>query len=222
MHAPTAAAALAVAASIALPAAAAPYTYVDLASTAPEARTLDGTPYGFAFCGSPTSNATWTIDVQGGGWCWDEADCLARASTALGSSLTWRNETLTHTCSPRATDNRAILFYGDGASFSGYRAAPWPVPGTNATLYFRGIANLDATVGRLLALGMRHATRIVFTGGSAGGLTTWLHVDRVAQRMAVDAPAARVVGQVRTGQSFGVHCTCDAGQPSERLTHSST
>ena len=37
--------------------------------------------------------------------------------------------------------------YCDGASFSGYRADPWPVP-TNASahLTFRGIKNLDATV----------------------------------------------------------------------------
>ena len=174
-----------------------PYAYVDLASSAPDALTLDGTPYGFAFCASTVSNASWSIDFQGGGWCYDEADCLARAGTALGSSTTWRNETLTHTCGRGSSTNTAILFYGDGASFSGYRAAPWPVPGTGKSLYFRGITNLDATLDRLLAFGMHAATRIVVTGGSAGGLSTWLHVDHVAQRMVTEAPAARVVGQVR-------------------------
>ena len=40
------------------------------------------------------------------------------------------------------------LPYLDGASFSGYRAEPWPVPAAegvpaNATIYFRGIKNFD-------------------------------------------------------------------------------
>ena len=40
--------------------------------------------------------------------------------------------------------NCLFLPYGDGASFSGFRAEPWPVPGSTTTLTFRGINNLDA------------------------------------------------------------------------------
>lgn len=42
---------------------------------------------------------------------------------------------------------------------------------------------------------MRDAELIVFTGGSAGGLTVFLHLDHVAQRMRTEAPNARVVGK---------------------------
>jgi hypothetical protein len=93
----------------------------------------------------------------------------------------------------------AYLPYGDGASFSGYRADPVPVPG-NATappLYFRGIVNLDASLEALIAkegLGSPAVKQLVVTGGSAGGLSTFLHLDRIASRMAVANPTARVVG----------------------------
>jgi hypothetical protein len=42
---------------------------------------------------------------------------------------------------------------------------------------------------------MSEAQLIVFTGGSAGGLTVFLHLDHVKERMAVEAPKARVVGE---------------------------
>ena len=47
--------------------------------------------------------------------------------------------------SPVTDCNCLFLPYADGASFAGYRKAPWPVPGTNKTLMFRGMRNLDAT-----------------------------------------------------------------------------
>ena len=42
---------------------------------------------------------------------------------------------------------------------------------------------------------MSQAELIVFTGGSAGGLTVFLHLDHVAARMKTEAPNARVVGE---------------------------
>lgn len=60
--------------------------------------------------------------------------------------------------------------YGDGASFSGYRAKPWPVPGNSSQLlYFRGIKNFDATIKWALENGLDKDTDFVLTGGSAGG-----------------------------------------------------
>ena len=47
---------------------------------------------------------------------------------------------------PAGDCNCVFLPYCDGASFSGHREDPWPVPGGNATLAFRGLANLDATL----------------------------------------------------------------------------
>ena len=92
------------------------------------------------------------------------------------------------------------LPYLDGASFSGYRAKPWPVPENaemgipaNATVTFRGIKNLDAAVDFALAHGMDKATELVVTGGSAGGLSTFLHSDRIKRRAEAGAPALATV-----------------------------
>jgi hypothetical protein len=64
-------------------------------------------------------------------------------------------------------------------------------PGENSTngkgsppLWFRGIRNLDATLDDLIKYhGLGDAETLVLTGGSAGGLSTFLHVDRVAARL---------------------------------------
>lgn len=87
----------------------------------------------------------------------------------------------------------------DGGSFSGNRAAPVPYKGK--LLHYKGLRNLDATLDYAFKqLGLGDATEMVVTGGSAGGLSTFLHVDRVAARMRAGAPgckrttAAPVVG----------------------------
>ena len=49
--------------------------------------------------------------------------------------------------------NSVDLPYLDGASFSGYRAEPWPVPNSDRKLWFRGIKNLDATLDWLFEHG---------------------------------------------------------------------
>ena len=77
----------------------------------------------------------------------------------------------------------------DGASFSGFRPEPWAVPGTNSTVTFRGIKNLDATVEWALAHGLDKATQFVLMGDSAGGLSTFLHADRVIAKVRAASPA---------------------------------
>ena len=74
--------------------------------------------------------------------------------------------------------NCIYMPYGDGASFSGYRAKPWPVPGTKTaenpdgeTLTFRGIKNIDGVIDWAMQHGLKTATEFVLTGGSAGGLS---------------------------------------------------
>lgn len=87
------------------------------------------------------------------------------------------------------------LPYSDGASFSGFRAEPWPVPEqagvpAGSKIWFRGIKNFDGVLDYAMAHGMSEATELVVTGGSAGGLSTFLHMDRAADRV----PAAKVRG----------------------------
>ena len=126
---------------------------------------------------------------------------------ALGSSTKWAKtggcgcmNTKDDPAGLDADCNCLYMPYGDGASFSGYRAEPWPVPGTNTTenpegetLTFRGIKNIDATVAWALKNGLKDATEFVLTGGSAGGLSTFLHADRVGAKVEAAAPACKKI-----------------------------
>lgn len=78
--------------------------------------------------------------------------------------------------------NRAILWYCDGASFTGNAARPVQVH--NTTLHFRGFSVLEAMLDFLMAeKGLDQATEVMLSGGSAGGLSTFIHADYVASRM---------------------------------------
>eukprot|EP00041_Stephanoeca_diplocostata_P011991 m.198822 g.198822 ORF g.198822 m.198822 type:complete len:445 (+) comp18762_c0_seq1:94-1428(+) len=161
---------------------------------------LDGTPYGFFFQPSTTGSTKWTLSIEGGGWCYDEVDCYCRSKTHLGSSK-YVGATGSCSCANVLEDgtmdtdcNCIYLPYSDGASFSGFVDKAVPVPGlANETMYFRGIKNLDGAIDFAMAHGMTHATEFVITGGSAGGLSTFLHADRVAARLHVEAPSCKKI-----------------------------
>lgn len=170
---------------------------------------LDGSPFGVYFVPSKTGSTKWTVFLEGGGWCYDEVDCLCRANSTLGSS------TVRMGTSPRAAcecmnpsdggdgkmdDDCNCLHvpYLDGASFSGYRAEPVAVPGVaGATVTFRGIKNFDAAIEFALAHGMNDATEAVLSGSSAGGLSTFLHADRFSAAVTAAAPALTKVRAAR-------------------------
>ena len=68
-------------------------------------------------------------------------------------------------------------------------------------LYFAGRYIFDAIVDDLVAKhGLGDATEIILSGDSAGGIGTWYHLDRLAQRF----PKARVVGAPVAGFYFYV------------------
>lgn len=168
---------------------------ITLLSLETGARALDGSQYGFYFVPSATGSRKWTIYFQGGGWCDDEDGCLSRANSTLGSSTFLLHKNSGCPCMNTAnggldeTCNCLFLPYLDGASFSGYREEPWPVPNhPGEVVYFRGLQNLDSTLDYAFAqLGLDQATEVVVTGGSAGGLSTFLHADRIADRVKAGA-----------------------------------
>jgi len=170
-----------------------------------EARCMDGSRYGFYFrAGSHPTR--WVIEMQGGGWCYNEGDCYGRtlpsyARGVFGSSKNWSTTFLGWAIeSPNVTLNpdfhswnHVFMPYCSGASFTGYRADPWaaggwPIPGhpgevvPNGTmLYFRGAKNVEETVQELQrSMGMGVVDELIVTGASAGGLATILNVDRIA------------------------------------------
>jgi len=166
------------------------------------ARALDGSSYGFYHRPSKSASTKWTIFMEGGGWCYNEEECAYRSMTHLGSSKNRVNRTEDPTkCTcfndptlPITEQDCQCLFlpYMDGASFSGYREAPVVVKilnGSDVKLWFRGLRNLDATLEYAFEhLGLTEATEMVVSGASAGGLATYLHVDRISELMRVKAP----------------------------------
>jgi STAM-binding protein len=178
---------------------------------------LDGSPYGFYFRPSPTNSTKWTIFINGGGWCYDEIDCACRANTSLGSSKALPPTNNCACMNPREDGsmdphcNCLHLPYSDGASFSGFRAKPWKVPGMTQQITFRGIKNFDGVLDFAMEHGMGDASKLVVTGGSAGGLSTFLHTDRAAARVPkAKTRGAPVVGYFLDHDNFK-HTT--GGQP---------
>ena len=152
---------------------------------------LDGSNPGFYMTkGTAGDTNKWVLYFKGGGWCYDEADCAKRSKTNLGSSTlftpTFEFSGMMDsqaTVNPEfATYNRVVLYYCDGASFSGDADAVSNTTGT--PLYFRGKRVLDALLDALLdEHGLSTATDVLLSGGSAGGLSTYLHADYVQSKM---------------------------------------
>eukprot|EP00729_Bicosta_minor_P000484 gene484-29709_t len=113
----------------------------------------------------------------------------SRAKGGLGSSKSWGASTscygscdgiLSKNCTENpdfCNYNHVFIGYCDGSSFSGRR------DGAHDGLMYRGRPNLDAVLDSLISKGLGNAKNVVFTGGSAGGLTTYLQVDHVRSRL---------------------------------------
>ena len=83
------------------------------------------------------------------------------------------------------------MMYCDGGSYSGNNASATLVQTENGTreIYYRGARNLDFALDTLATqYGMGAATDILISGDSAGGLASYWHGDRFAERF----PAAFV------------------------------
>lgn len=116
---------------------------------------------------------------------------MARSRTTLGSSKGLAPTdaggaggplTLDPAANPTfANANHVHIMYCDGGSFSGDKTEPVAVNGT--TLYFRGKRILDAVLDYLTTNhGLALATEVLLSGGSAGGLSTFLHADYVQSK----------------------------------------
>lgn len=169
---------------------------------------LDGSVPGFYYkaASDPALATTWVLYFKGGGWSYNEESSAERSTTELGSSTKFPKQfgfpegpvSGDPSVNPDlAKANRVILWYCDGCSFSGARAEPRVVPygGKNVTLYFRGFSVLNAILDTLLddaaPYGLSKATDVLLSGGSAGGLSTFLHADTVGQILRDRAPGLK-------------------------------
>jgi hypothetical protein len=155
---------------------------------------LDGSRPGYYYTADPSGNFThWLLYFKGGGWCYDEDSCAARARGEIGSSThfpkTFAFSGLMDSEPSVNPDfahfNRVVLWYCDGASFTGNADAPVFHAATNQTLYYRGKRVLDLLLDTLAQRhGLGNATHVLVSGGSAGGLAAYHHADHVGARLA--------------------------------------
>lgn len=132
--------------------------------------------------GYDSGKDNYIIFFQGGGWCYGLEDCYSRSLTGLGTSRffqpTIEKNGLLNTSSSMSPDfyNWNVLFlpYCDGTSFSGNNTANY----NDTTLYFSGFQILISTLYEGVKYhNLSSANKVLVTGGSAGGLATFLHLD---------------------------------------------
>lgn len=149
------------------------------------ARCLDGSPPGF-YVFSNTSSTQWVIFLQGGGWCYDESQCVHRSQTSLGSSRFFPSASSGQgmlfdddpSVNPFASFNKIYVPYCDGGSFAGDVQQPVVIGGT--PIYFRGKRIITAIIENLIAdYQLNQATDVLLSGCSAGGLANYINADYV-------------------------------------------
>jgi len=164
---------------------------------------LDGTPGGWFERVLPPDhpNATkFHLHIQGGGWGIGFHALLGRIQGRTGTSAIWPADmgdgggllSSDPAVNP-ITGGWNILYlqYCDGGSFTGDRDEPIDVNGTK--LYFRGRRILREMITSLLATrGMAAATEVLISGGSAGGLSAYLHANYISRRLPASATVAVV------------------------------
>ena len=153
------------------------------------AKCLDGTPAAFYFHRATNSeNATkWVLFLQGGGFCYTDKACLTRTRDPTGSSnlmeKTMEGRGFLSDDPKENPDfhswNIVVFAYCDGGCFTGMRRDPVKIDGKS--IYYRGYYNLEAIISELKTkYGMDKATEVLLSGGSAGGVSTFIHADQIA------------------------------------------
>eukprot|EP01084_Bolivina_argentea_P152741 266379_1 len=143
---------------------------------------LDGSSAGFYYSKPPSGSSNlWVIFLKGGGACFDEASCMSRANSSLGSSNYWPK-----TYNPGGSANsddpsknpdfyqghQVFAPYCSGDVWSGQRVKPSSNPDTWG-LYFSGHLIFERIIQYLaynLSDSLLDAEYILLTGGSAGGM----------------------------------------------------
>lgn len=145
---------------------------------------LDGTPPAYQFDQGFGDGANkWLVHMQAGGWCESVDNCIERKTSKYGLGSTNLMYPLNFTgilsnqqkLNPNFYNwNRVFMRYCDGSSFTG--DVENVDPATN--LHFRGARIFNVIVEELLAKGMNHASNVLLSGCSAGGLASVLYCDR--------------------------------------------
>ncbi|XP_038050931.1 pectin acetylesterase 8-like [Patiria miniata] len=161
---------------------------------------LDGSPPSYYIRKGASTQRSWIVVLQGGGWCWNVSDCYNRSLSGLGSSYRLPKEasfdgimSANASVNPEFYDwNMIMINYCDGASFSGNLEKPVMYNSTN--MYFRGYRVLNLVMVYLLKkTGLKEAERIILGGLSAGGLAASLHIDFIRSLVPPDIPLHGII-----------------------------
>uniref|UniRef100_A0A7S4R4X8 Pectin acetylesterase n=1 Tax=Ditylum brightwellii TaxID=49249 RepID=A0A7S4R4X8_9STRA len=172
---------------------------------------LDGSPGGYYIRRrnddrNDSVENNWIVFHQGGGWCGSNTNCLKRSKGRLGSSNFWgptyeygvHGFAGSELFSTPLFENYTIVYamYCDGTSWTSDVDYPVKVSNnTNETIYFRGRRLLDALIDNLVSVeGLQNASKVLYSGCSAGALTTFLHIDYVASRLSPFSPTVKILG----------------------------
>ena len=153
----------------------------------------------------------WILYLEGGAWCYNDIDCYLRSFEDLGSSKNYhrllpdrfggllaKDDDLNY---PFSTYNLVYVKYCDGNTFAGNREDPVYV--NSKPLYFRGKRVKERVLESLLKrTHFYDAENIIVTGCSAGGLSTLVQADSIAEwahlnlkkKEAVDVAAVPISG----------------------------
>jgi len=190
-------------------------TWVPVPLHDPAALCLDGSRGAYQVKAGVGENATkFILFFQGGGWAMSPNDLLYRSTTQLGSTKQdeangdWSIEDLLTNNTARnphfSTWTSVAMRYCCGSSFSSHLEEPFVVGST--PLFLRGHDILTAAIDQLLsdspgagAPSLSAATEVIVSGGSAGGLSVFLHLDYIASRVHEVNPGAAVAGVANDG-----------------------
>jgi hypothetical protein len=203
----------------------------------PFAKCLDGTPGAFYFWPATNSaaNKKWVIHHVCGGWCAPDVpdtqgstvdSCYHRSFTNMGSSANnfypatapvgwtpWGPQEMLLSDPAQNSKmhdwNKVALVYCDGGSFSGRNMTAAETRGRS--LYYRGSYIREAIADTLRSeFGLLNATDVVIGGSSAGGLATYLHVDKWREELPSTAFVAGLADD-------GFFLDWNASKPSESV-----
>jgi len=163
---------------------------------------IDGSPAAYYLNkGYGSGLKSWLIYFEGGGWCYNINQCADRAINGAGSSKNYSKyfdfSTQENYFSLNSNNNvfynwnTIYLKYCDGGSFTGNSESIFE----GKTLHFKGSQILRAFLEVLSNIGGNEAVEMVISGGSAGGLSALLHVDKFKSAF----PHSLVVGLPDSG-----------------------
>lgn len=182
--------------------------FVNASSLKDDAKCLDGTPpVYFHLQGHSTGFRKWLIFFEGGGWCTFREECISRSQSYFGSSKDFPpyihlDSEFYHYFSKEEglnplmhNWNKVYIHYCDGGSFSGNAVSKYKIENEEKVIYYKGKNILKAIFDDLMQnRGLTGAIDIVLSGGSAGGLSVFLHLDYLVSILTPYNEGAKIVG----------------------------